>query len=179
MGKKCRETIRLLRESDGGLTSGKIAAKVGCSKRHISQNIMPELEERDMVSQNYDYEYEWTKDDHDNDSHDPKNPIQSIVWESSHHDIFSHTEATPCDRVCPNRSKKQKRYDQFVNANTETERNLTAANIKGNGWEIPTIPCEYCDRPAGKVPIPTEVNGETCDICGDCYEFFNEQQVVA
>ena len=88
MGKKCRNVIQLLRESDSGLTSGKIAAKVGCSKRHISQNIMPELEERGFVMQNNNYEYEWTKEDHDKKSHDPKNPIQSVVWVNSHHDTF-------------------------------------------------------------------------------------------
>ena len=90
----------------------------------------------------------------------------------------SHTEATPCGRVCPNRSKKQKRYDQFINADTKTECNLTAANIKSNGWEIPTIPCEYYDRPAGKVPIPTEVNGGGAgsDVALTMYETFRDNE---
>ena len=63
MGSKRRDVIETLAESDKPLLPKEIAERSGVTKRHVTQNVLPDLESKELVGQvSGGHEWQWIRD---------------------------------------------------------------------------------------------------------------------
>jgi hypothetical protein len=95
MGLKKRQVVRALRESSNPLLPNEMAEEAGCEKRHVTQNVLPDLEAEGLAEQvEHGWEWEWIDPVRDNSLQGVKHPIQDTVCNSSPHVSDYHGNPT-------------------------------------------------------------------------------------